>query len=299
MSQVSDTVSARHEYIPGSGAISVISNTRRSPIIRSEVDSLRFDLDEDSPVSKKDNNSITSRKACQSVIRTTKRIHDAKVIPKGKISIQHSGNIRENLNITTPNSLPVGCWSRPNSNEYENYNSAVNKSVFSNLQYQIDKQRKGPPQSPLFKLHKPLNNKGERENFTDISKIKPKADLPPLEIKSKINFDIPGTIPIKSSRELNQIQNHTTAFLYSKVLNKPKKSNIIQEVPEEKDFEYLQKLSSKQSLQHKSTASSMIAALGQRIKGKKIMNSYSLKRELKNKTIMDSSPKISTEKVCN
>ena len=68
MNQLSDTTSTRHEYVPGSGVNTMISSSRRSPNVRSEVESLKFDLDEEDPTpsSKKNTNiNLTTRKNCK------------------------------------------------------------------------------------------------------------------------------------------------------------------------------------------------------------------------------------------
>jgi len=303
MNQLSDVASTRRDYIPGSGTNTIMSSSRRSPNIRSEVDSLKFDLDEDDPTpTSKNTSTLTARKNWKSVVRDNHKINDAKAVPKGYISKRSHSRIREKLNITTPNSLPVGYSSRPNSNEYQNYNSNLNKSVYGNLQHQIDRQRSHIPQSPPVKSKISIYDNSDQGNFTDISKIKPKADLPPLEIKNKLNLDIPGTLPVKSNRDVQKMNSHTTAFLYSKVSTKPKikKSNIVQISGNDGEFYEKPQASTKLSLQHKSTASSLIATLGQRNRDKKVLNSYPFRRNSggKNpKEILDSSPRISTEKV--
>ena len=167
------------------------------------------------------------------------------------------------------------------------YQSALNKSVYSDLQSQIDRQRqlsaitKTPQKRKILSFQK--DEVTDNERFTDILKIKPKAKLAPIELKSKINIDIPGTIPVKSgehvlspklrepsekkginlasSEEVQRSNNHTTAFLYSKIgaKKKFKRSSIMQNIPEELPPE---ERKSNYSLQHKSTASSLIATLG-------------------------------------
>eukprot|EP00344_Euplotes_crassus_P008565 CAMPEP_0197017454 /NCGR_PEP_ID=MMETSP1380-20130617/79549_1 /TAXON_ID=5936 /ORGANISM="Euplotes crassus, Strain CT5" /LENGTH=335 /DNA_ID=CAMNT_0042444553 /DNA_START=692 /DNA_END=1699 /DNA_ORIENTATION=+ len=297
MDQVSETSSVRHEYIPGSTTNSIISNSRRSPKLRSEIDSLKFDLDEEETVPRdRKNSKLSSRKACRSVRRESSKINDARAVSKGYISQHENSKMRENLNITTPLSVPMGSISRPDSTEYQHHNSAMNKSGFSNLQYQINKQRKIVPQSPIPASKKRITPITETENFTDISKVRPRSDLPPLEIKSKINFDIPGTIPTSKSKEMTRAQNHTTAYLYSKISNKPKikKSNIIQNTEEPVNCSDFRRGSEKVSLQHKSTASSLIAALGQRkVKIPYPIKKSALKRNFKE--ILDASPRVSTE----
>jgi hypothetical protein len=79
MGQLSDTASTRHEYIPGSGASSIMASSRRSPNIRSEIDSLKFDLDEeDYPTTTKNENKISSRKGARSVIRSNYKVNEGK-----------------------------------------------------------------------------------------------------------------------------------------------------------------------------------------------------------------------------
>lgn len=194
------------------------------------------------------------------------------------------------------------------SNDYADAQTAMNKSVYSNLQFQIDKQRK---MSALMQT--PINRKVNpskimtiepisQDNFTDITKVRPK-DLDPINFKSKINFEIPGTIPMQNSnRDVQKSNNHTTAFLYSKISNKAKikKSNIISSVNEEAEFDFDANKSAKVSLQHKSTASSLIATLGQRQRNRKIINSYPMKKNLvkdERKDNLDASPRITEEKV--
>lgn len=77
MGQISDTTSTRHEYIPGSGATSIMASSRRSPNIRSEVESLKFDLDEDDyPTTSKNEINFGSRKGTRSTIRGGYRVNE-------------------------------------------------------------------------------------------------------------------------------------------------------------------------------------------------------------------------------
>jgi hypothetical protein len=231
----------------------------------------------------------------------------ARVVPKGTLTNRRPAIATEDLNNTPPDSLAPSNHERQYSNDYADAQTAMNKSGYSMLQFQIDKQRK---MSAL--MNTPINRKvkknimtvepTDRDNFTDITKVRPK-DLEPINFKSKINFEIPGTIPMQSnSKDIQRGNNHTTAFLYSKIANKVKikKSNIISAVSEDAELELDAKKSSKFSLQHKSTASSLIASLGQRPKNRKIINSYPLKRKPllnEKKDDLDTSPRIAEEKV--
>lgn len=150
----------------------------------------------------------------------------------------------------------------------------MNRSVYSDLQSQIDRQRQfsAALKTPQKRKIGVFQNEEQvpKENFTDISKIKPQSNLAPIEFKNKINLDIPGTIPFKP-KDIQKSNSHTTAFLYSKIGGRPKvkRSIIMQAVPEEPSEDR----KSKFSLQHKSTASSLIATLGQRDRTKKMINS--------------------------
>jgi hypothetical protein len=125
----------------------------------------------------------------------------AKIVPKGTLTNRRPAIGIEDLNITPPDSLAPSHHERQCSNDYVDAQTAMNKSGYSMLQFQIDKQRK---MSALMKT--PINRKvkqknimtvepTDHDNFTDITKVRPK-DLDPINFKSKINFEIPGTIPM-------------------------------------------------------------------------------------------------------
>jgi hypothetical protein len=83
-----------------------------------------------------------------------KTLYLAKVVPKGTLTNRRPTIGAEDLNITPPDSLAPSHHERQYSNDYADAQTAMNKSGYSMLQFQIDKQRK---MSALMKT--PINRK--------------------------------------------------------------------------------------------------------------------------------------------
>lgn len=281
---------------------------RKSPPSISGVGSMQFDLDEDL-LAQNEQLIANSRKACRSVMRGNQKVNNAQPITANNFGQSKAMKLRKEIKLTTPDSEVIGFQSRMASNNYDEDTNSLNRSVYSNLQSKIDKTRKfssamNSPQARIKKvgmIHtlEPM----QEENFTDIRKIRPKEELAPIEIRNKLNFDITNNIPMKSNRDLQAANTNTTAFLYSKIpsSNKPKikKSNIISGVHDFAETESKNVNSTKMSLQHKSTASSLIATLGQRKREPKSLNMYPFKNSQisHEPSNLDASPRVSTEKV--
>lgn len=181
------------------------------------------------------------------------------------------------------------------------------RTIYSDLQHKIDKNRKlrslmgSPPSRQLTNKRitiEPMNN----DNFTDITKVRPSEELAPLNLKNKLNLETTIQIPMTSNKDVNRANNHTTGFLYSKIPNKPviKKSSIVPGSHESLEADSKAYMSSKHSFQHKSTASSLIAALGQRKRDPKSLNSHPIAKHLLTKSDedrLDASPRISVDNV--
>ena len=222
------------------------------------------------------------------------------------MSNNRASKLREDLNITTPESMVIGFNQQRSINHDEDY-ASNQKSIYSDLQYKIDKNRKlrslmGSPPSRQLTNRKITIETSNHDNFTDITKVRPNEELAPLNLKNKLNLETPPNIHMTSNKDVNRANNHTTGFLYSKIPNKPviKKSSIVPGTQESLEADPKAYQSSKLSFQHKSTASSLIAALGQRKRDPKSVNSHPVQKHLLTKSEedrLDATPRISVEKV--
>jgi hypothetical protein len=186
---------------------------------------------------------------------------------------------------------------------YEDDISQMNRSVYSNLQSKIDKNRK----LNAF-MHTPQSNKlpfatlevPKSDEFTDISKLKPREELAPLNLKNRLKID--DSIQINSDKDMRMANMNTNAYLYSKIPSKPKikKSNIVSGEHMMGNIDLKATNSTKASLQHKSTASSLIATLGQRKRDTKSLNTAIYNRQIDRNSPndrLDASPRVSIEQV--
>lgn len=288
-------------------------NSRRSPILRSEINSMQFDLGDEEvekPLNPKDK-AVTSRKGCRSVIRGNKQVNDARSITSGgssMIPISRASKLRHDLNISTPSSMAMD--TRANSNnitDYKDDNNSMNRSVYQNLQAKIDRNRKistieQTPKARVINNSKlTIDESEDKDHFTDLMKLRPKKELDPIPVKMKINFAPHQNVPIQSEKEKQMLVMNTNAFLYSKIPdpNKQKKKSIIVSDATLDDYGITSAKSAKVSTHNKSIVSSLISTLGQRKREPKsvAVNPFSVPRpQIEANERLNASPKIMTEK---
>lgn len=310
LGQLNRSTVLRQGYIPGSGMSSSNVSSRRSPALRSELDSMQFDLDDDEPTPKKDSedNHVTKRN-CRSVIRGNYKVNNAKVVDKYGRIVSRASNLRDETNISTPESMVIG-YRQINSNSHQEDNNSLNRSMYSvNLQSKIDKKRSQHSMqgTPIRKIapKKLATDSTKDDNFTDISKIKQRDELAPIELKKKLNYEVTQNLPIKSNRDSQFAGMHTSAFLYSKIPNpsrsKGRKTIIVPDATDVDDYDIKATKSTKVSSQNKSVVSSLIATLGQRKRDANSLNGPVTSKPVipraHIKERLDRSPHISTENV--
>lgn len=199
---------------------------------------------------------------------------------------------------------------RPSNNPSEHsYDNSANRSMYQNLQAKIDKSRMQnivtqTPKPRKLNTSKFISEPSKtNDNFTDITKIRPRQELEPIQVKKKINFAPNQNIPIKSEKEKQLLMTNTNAYLYSKIPGpnskpKPNKTIIVSDAP---DIDNYGIKSAKVSTNNKSIVSSLIATLGHRKREPKSMNVHPFGKPKEGKFYhdkrLDESPKIITESV--
>jgi len=184
----------------------------------------------------------------------------------------------------------------------------MNRSVYNNLQSKIDHQRQfntinqTPANRKIGKTKLVTEASENMENFTDITKIRPREELAPIQLKKKINFDPHQNLPIQTTRDNQASIMNTNAFLYSKIPNpnrpKNKKSIIVSDATN--IHEYGQATAKSANTNNKAVVSSLIATLGQRKRDSKSVNNHLYirqKDQSNDEKRLNASPKISIERV--
>lgn len=307
LSKIEGPASSRRSYVPGTGMSTIYHSSQKSPQVKSDINSINFDLDEDDQTSE-EKVDTQIRRNWRSTLRSKGKINDARMVGQIIVPSSRAKKLRENLNITTPDSTVIGYRQQSNSSIYEDEVASMNRSVYSNLQSKIDKSRKinqfmRSPQHKKVALNSNTIEHPSQDIFTDINKIKPKGELAPLNLKNKVKIDVNQNISMNSNIAIQKSNMHTNAFLYSKIPGKPtiKKSSIVSGEQTMGNIDVKATHSTKASLHHKSTASSLIATLGQRKRDTKSVNASIYKKSTNSsnaiKYEMDASPRISTEEV--
>lgn len=179
----------KQDYIPGAGMTSISMASRKSPSIRSEMEAFKFDYGEDSnnqQVTETEKNNQVKRTS-RSVIRGSNiKINDAKVSTKIDVPPSRAGKLKHEINIGTPDSYVIGYKNSQNNTSIDE-DPSMNRSIYNNLQQKIDlnRQLNQIQNTPVRKLatSKIVPETYSNENFTDITKIRPKDELAPITLK--------------------------------------------------------------------------------------------------------------------
>ena len=298
------------------------SNNRKSPLLRAEINSIKFDLGDDDPQKPLNTEKNSSRRGCRSVLRGNAKVNDARSITSGGsiVPVSRASKLRHDLNVSTPSSLAMGYRQNQPQQHYNrsiseyDAENAANLSHYQNLQAKIDKNRKyntienTPPVKRFSKTKIIADTPSTKDNFTDISKVKPnKLELEPIPTKKNINFAPYQNMPVQSDRDKQMLLMNTNAFLYSKIPdpgNKKshKKSNIMNNDSGVADYGPMGTKSQRVTSNNKSIVSSLIATLGQRKRETKSVNNNpflikSKPQHNETNNRLNQSPKIATEKV--
>ena len=125
----------RQDYIPGAGMTSISISSRKSPTIRSEIDRIKFDFDDEvnNPVTIDDNLRSKSKRSSKSVMRGNIKVNDAKIATKIDIPQSRAGKLKHEININTPDSYVAGyAYSHSDSNADD---QSLNKSAYIRRKY--------------------------------------------------------------------------------------------------------------------------------------------------------------------